>query len=77
MSSLSLVGGATVTFVAVNLYKGNETFYKDWLMPAMHRLLDAERAHRLAIQMAKYQIVPVAAPLTESDQKVLVKDAAL
>lgn len=77
MSSLSVMGGAAMTFVAINLYKGNETFYKDLLMPAMHKFLDAERAHQLAIQMAKHQIVPQAAHLTEKDQNVLVKDASL
>ena len=41
----------------VALYVGNESFYENVAMP-LCRLLPAETMHHLAIQAAKYNIVP-------------------
>ncbi|KAK5644088.1 hypothetical protein RI129_007933 [Pyrocoelia pectoralis] len=67
MSSLSLkqklksiailtVGGYGV-FALVNVFKCNEKFYKQVVMPLMHRL-DPEKAHELAIFIAKHRLIP-------------------
>ncbi|KAB0799942.1 hypothetical protein PPYR_07822 [Photinus pyralis] len=44
-------------FAFVNIYKGNEKFYKQVVMPLMH-CLDPERAHQLAIFIAKHHLMP-------------------
>lgn len=49
--------GGVCTFVGINLYKGNEQFYKDVVMPMVH-VLEPEKAHRLAIWASKYRMVP-------------------
>ena len=55
------------------MYMGNEKFYDNILMPAFHQL-DPEVAHNLAVQAAKYNIIPEA-KLKES--KVLVSTDTL
>lgn len=44
-------------YTAVSIYRGNEKFYKNNVMPLVH-LLDAEQAHRLAIWASKYRLLP-------------------
>lgn len=61
-----------MTFVTVGLCHGNETLYKDWLMPGLHRMMDAETAHKLAIRMASYRIVPHCPSLAAEDERILV-----
>ncbi|KAJ8956530.1 hypothetical protein NQ318_019250 [Aromia moschata] len=44
-------------FTAIGFYKGNEKFYKNYFMPVIH-LLDAEKAHNLAVLACKYRLFP-------------------
>ena len=55
--------------IAAGAQSGNESFYKNFLMPAV-QLLDAERAHRFAVLLAKYQLVP-RFPSSDRDRKLL------
>jgi dihydroorotate dehydrogenase len=51
--------GGSIGFVALNVYKGNDRFYENVYgigMPAIHRLVDPETAHRWAIKAAKHRI---------------------
>ncbi|XP_018577094.1 dihydroorotate dehydrogenase (quinone), mitochondrial [Anoplophora glabripennis] len=45
------------TFSAISIYKGDEKFYKNYVMPVIH-LLDAERAHNFAVLASKYRLFP-------------------
>ena len=45
-------------FKGICYFNGNEKFYSQFLMPIVHRTIDAESAHRLAIKVAKYDLVP-------------------
>ncbi|XP_074604913.1 dihydroorotate dehydrogenase 2 isoform X2 [Brevipalpus obovatus] len=58
LSGLTVTFGGSLGFVFINLYKGNEQFYSDFLMPSVHRILDGESAHKMAIKFAKYNMVP-------------------
>ena len=71
-SSLTVLSGGVATFAAASLYQGNESFYNKWLMPAVHRVIDAETAHRMAVQLAKYGVVPRATRFSAEDGKLLV-----
>ncbi|KAF5308294.1 hypothetical protein FQR65_LT06287 [Abscondita terminalis] len=55
------------TFAAVSIYKGSDRFYKDIIMPVVHKL-DPERAHEFAVFMAKHRLIP---KNTYEDPKVL------
>jgi len=58
--SLCLVSaGSVLAYVGGALMLGDERFYRDYAMPAVHYLLDGEDAHRLAVAMAKWNIVPL------------------
>ncbi|RNA20279.1 dihydroorotate dehydrogenase (quinone) mitochondrial-like [Brachionus plicatilis] len=54
--------GATVfgsaTLIGYGIYDGNEKVYSNLLIPIIHKTMDGERAHNLAIFMAKYGLVP-------------------
>ncbi|OWF36657.1 dihydroorotate dehydrogenase (quinone), mitochondrial-like [Mizuhopecten yessoensis] len=52
-----MVIGGTLVFVGFETVSGNEKFYRQLLMPAMH-VLGAETAHRLAVKAVKYKLVP-------------------
>lgn len=47
----------TTAFAGINVYKSNEKFYADYVMPIVH-LLDAEKAHRLGVIASKYKLLP-------------------
>lgn len=51
-----MLGGVS-TFSAINVYRGNDKFYRDFVMPLIHQL-DPERAHELAIFASKYRLIP-------------------
>ncbi|GJQ74403.1 hypothetical protein Trydic_g21274 [Trypoxylus dichotomus] len=53
---LVTIGGFGV-YTAASIYKGNQTFYKNYIMPVIH-LLDPEKAHKLAIVAGKYRLLP-------------------
>ena len=44
-------------FTGIQLYEGNEKFYRQFVMPCF-RVFDAETSHRLAVKAAKYKLVP-------------------
>lgn len=44
--------------MGINVYNGNADFYKNLLMPTVHRLFDPETAHQMAIKFAKYKCIP-------------------
>ncbi|KAG4071152.1 hypothetical protein HA402_003284 [Bradysia odoriphaga] len=48
---------ATGAFVGINIYKGNDKFYDNFLMPFIH-LFDPESCHRLAVFACKYRLFP-------------------
>lgn len=54
-------------FSGVNIYTGNEKFYDDVVMPAV-RLVDPERAHKIAVLAAKHGLV---APTYYNDPSTL------
>lgn len=49
--------GGVGAFAVVNVYKNNEKFYKEILMPLVHQL-DPEKSHELAIFASKYRLIP-------------------
>ena len=54
LQSLAVISGsATAVFVGASIYNGNDHFYSNFLMPALHRVTDGEQAHRLAVLAAK------------------------
>jgi hypothetical protein len=64
------LSGAT-SFVSYNLLSGNEQFYSNYAMPTLHKLIDGEDAHNLAIKLAKYGLVPKAKLIKNA--KILVR----
>lgn len=68
---MSLSGIAA--FAGINIYKGDEKFYRQFVMPAVHSL-DPERAHRLAILAGKYRLFPRS---RFDDTELLVRTIAL
>lgn len=49
--------GGAVVFAGYNVFKGNEQFYDDFIIPLTHRL-NPETAHNLAVRAAKYNLIP-------------------
>ena len=43
-------------FGVVCLAKGNERFYSSVVMPSLHRAVEAERAHRMAVWAFKHNL---------------------
>ena len=58
-SLLIVSSGSVLAYIGGSLILGGEDFYKNHAMPAIHSLLDGEDAHRLAIAMAKWKLVPL------------------
>ena len=52
-----IVNGGVLLFAGINLYKGNEKFYDDIVMPVF-KLFSPETSHNISIKLAKYKIVP-------------------
>ena len=71
-SLLLVSAGSVLAYVGGSLVFGDERFYRDYAMPAVHYLLDGEDAHRLAVAMAKWNLVPlewrVSHPATQKDR---------
>ncbi|KAG8235324.1 hypothetical protein J437_LFUL003607, partial [Ladona fulva] len=56
--SLVLVSsGGFGVFSALNIYNENEQFYKNIVMPVVHRF-NPETSHKLAVMAAKYGVIP-------------------
>ena len=65
-----LLGSASVAAGCYcGIKSGNESFYKYFVMPSV-RLLDAETAHKTAVQMARWKLVP-SGTIAVADQNVL------
>lgn len=56
-SLLKVTGGGFCVFCGLCIYKGDENFYKNVVMPLVH-LLDPEQAHRFAIFSSEYRLIP-------------------
>lgn len=56
-SFLIVTTSGTAIFAGMNLYQGNEKFYKNVAMP-LTRLIDPETAHNLAVTALKWGLVP-------------------
>jgi hypothetical protein len=57
-SFVTVTAAGAGVFAGISIYKGNEEFYKDFLMP-FSRLLPPEVSHNLAVLACKYKIFPV------------------
>lgn len=53
---LVTIGGAAA-FAGISIFKGNEKFYQQFVMPIVHNI-DPERAHRWAVIAGKYRLFP-------------------
>ncbi|KAL3860217.1 hypothetical protein ACJMK2_010373 [Sinanodonta woodiana] len=51
-----IASAGTLCFVSYSIYEGNEKFYRQFVMPAIH-MLDAETSHKLAVKAAKYKLI--------------------
>lgn len=49
--------GGFGAFSAISIYKGNENFYRNVVMPMVH-ILDPEQAHQLGVIVNKYRLLP-------------------
>lgn len=80
LKSLVVVSTCSVgVFSAINVYKGNERFYKNVLMPVVH-LLPPEFSHQLAVAACKYNLFPKQRnddPVSLVSLSVLIFDALL
>ncbi|KAL5273655.1 DHODH family protein [Megaselia abdita] len=58
MRSLAVVSaGAGIFFAGLNVYKGNEKFYDNFVMPIVQKI-PPEASHRLAVLACKYNLFP-------------------
>ncbi|KAI1306478.1 Dihydroorotate dehydrogenase (quinone), mitochondrial [Halotydeus destructor] len=57
-SCLQILAGGSLSFVGINFYRGDEKFFSNYLMPTVHRLVDAETAHVVAVKLAKHNLLP-------------------
>lgn len=57
-SFLMLAAGGTIGFGGLLTYKGDERFYAQIVMPALHKVVDAETSHEWAIKWARKGWVP-------------------
>lgn len=70
---VAVCSGGSLVFGAYNLYRGNEKFYDTVVVPLSH-LLNPETAHNIAVQAAKYGLIP---PSQFKDPESLVSVAHL
>ena len=56
-TGIQVVLGGHIVVGGLALYTGNESFYENIVLPCC-RVLGAETAHRLAVQAAKYGLIP-------------------
>ncbi|XP_041352569.1 dihydroorotate dehydrogenase (quinone), mitochondrial-like [Gigantopelta aegis] len=71
-TSLFVCGGGVLTFFGISLYQGNERFYENQVMPLSMRVFDAESAHKFAVKMAKYKLIPRSRYLDPQSLKTVV-----
>ncbi|VEN47596.1 unnamed protein product [Callosobruchus maculatus] len=56
-SMLYVTVGGCAAFAGISFYKGEEKFYKNYVMPVVH-MLDPEKAHYLAVWASEHRIIP-------------------
>jgi len=56
-SLFTVTSSAVALFGGISLYQGNEKFYNDIAIPLV-QLIDPETAHKLAVKVLKYGLVP-------------------
>ena len=56
-SMVYVTSGAFATFSAISLYRGDEKYYDNILMPLVHKL-NPETSHNIAILASKYGLIP-------------------
>jgi len=56
-SALKVCIGGFAAYAGFNIYRGDEKFYENVLVPVVQRL-DPERAHNLAVLVSKYRLIP-------------------
>lgn len=61
---------ASGVVIAINIAKGNERFYDNWLMPAVRQFLPPEFSHELAVFVCKHRLFPAQ---RQPDSKTLVR----
>ncbi|PAV66009.1 hypothetical protein WR25_19443 isoform A [Diploscapter pachys] len=57
-SSIVCIGGGLVAYTGIEYFSGSETFYRKGLMPAVHRFVEPEQSHKIAVKMAKWGLMP-------------------
>lgn len=57
-STVIVVTSGTVLFGIIEMLCGSEAFYKNQVMPVVHKLVDEETSHRLAVNAAKFGLLP-------------------
>ena len=58
MKSMAYVtAGAFGTFSTISIYRGDEKYYDNFLMPLIHKL-NPETSHNVAVLASKYGLIP-------------------
>lgn len=65
-----MLGGGGLIFAAHLAARGDERFYRQWLMPGLQRVMGPETAHRLAVRLLAWGLAPRPGP---ADSEVLVR----
>uniref|UniRef100_UPI00358F4F01 dihydroorotate dehydrogenase (quinone), mitochondrial n=1 Tax=Myxine glutinosa TaxID=7769 RepID=UPI00358F4F01 len=66
LDAIMILGGGAGLCALVGMVQGNEKMYREFIMPAAQRCLDAETAHRLSIRLLSLGLVPRARHLDSS-----------
>uniref|UniRef100_A0A5S6QBS6 Dihydroorotate dehydrogenase (quinone), mitochondrial n=1 Tax=Trichuris muris TaxID=70415 RepID=A0A5S6QBS6_TRIMR len=64
-SVVALTTGSAVAFAAMETATGNEDFYSNWLIPAVHYALDPERAHGLMKKLLQLGLMPISVAMQQ------------
>lgn len=54
-SLITVTLGGYCTYAGISIYKGEENFYRNYVMPLAH-ILDPETAHNLAVAVTKFRV---------------------
>ncbi|KAK6009640.1 hypothetical protein OSTOST_25422, partial [Ostertagia ostertagi] len=57
-STIIVVGGGLLGYAATEMLWGSETFYNKAVMPLVHKHIDGEAAHNLAVRAASWGLIP-------------------
>uniref|UniRef100_A0A915JAV3 Dihydroorotate dehydrogenase (quinone), mitochondrial n=1 Tax=Romanomermis culicivorax TaxID=13658 RepID=A0A915JAV3_ROMCU len=74
-SALKLISASAVGFCAIEILTGGEKFYRQIILPVVHRMFEPENAHELGIFMAKYYkfLAPLNRTNTKSYQRLNIE----